>query len=171
MSKRPGFRYWREPLCVVAVVLYVANSVWWKPMTVDPRSFVHCYLGDILCLPVCVPVTLWLQRRVGLRSDDRCPTLPELLLHWLLWSACFEWLGPRIPLLAPGAVSDPWDVVAYGVGGLVAAVVWRPQRVDNLLGTVLGTVPTFAALAGRAAVAMAVAVFVLGAYRFGVVFR
>lgn len=167
MPKRSGFRYWREPLCVVAVVLYVANSVWWKPMTVDPGSFVHCYLGDILCLPVCVPVTLWLQRRVGLRSDDRCPTPHELLLHWLLWSACFEWLGPQLPLLAPGAVSDPWDAVAYGVGGLLAAVVWRPQPGESLL----GTGPSFAAMAGRTAVAMAVAVFVLSAYRFGVVFR
>lgn len=167
MSERSGFRYWREPLCVAAVALYVLNSVWWKPMTCDPTSFVHCYLGDVLCLPVCVPVTLWLQRRVGLRSDDRRPTPGELLLHWLLWTACFEWLGPQMPLLAPGAVSDPWDAVAYGIGGLVAAVVWRPQRGEKLS----GTVPSFADVAGRAAVAMAVAVFVLSAYRFGVVFR
>jgi hypothetical protein len=83
MSKRSGFRYGREPLCVVAVVLYVANSVWWKPMTVDLNSFVHCYLGDVLCLPVCLPVTLWLQRRVGLRSDDRCPSSP-----WLWQRSC-----------------------------------------------------------------------------------
>lgn len=167
MSERSVFRYWREPLCVAAVLFYVANSVWWKPMTSDPTSFVHCYLGDVLCLPVCVPVTLWLQRRAGLRSHDRRPTPRELLLHWLLWSACFEGLGPRMPLLAPGAVCDPWDAVAYGVGGLLAAVVWRPPHGDN----VSSPVPTLATVAGRAAVAMAVAVFVLSAYRFGVVFR
>lgn len=177
VSERSGFRYWREPLCLVAIVLYVANTVWWKPMTDDSTSFVHCYLGDVLCLPVCVPMTLWLQRRVGLRGDDRRPTARELLLHWLLWSACFEWLGPRMPLLAPGAVSDPWDAVAYAVGGLLAAVVWRPRRGEHLLGrpssggVLSGGMLSVPAIAGRAAVAMAVALFVLSAYRVGVMFR
>jgi hypothetical protein len=167
MPKRPGFRYWRDPLCVVAVLLYVANSVWWKPMTADPSSFVHCYLGDLLCLPVCVPVTLWLQRRVGLRRDDCRPTPGELLLHWLLWSACFEWIGPQMPLLAPGAVSDPWDAVAYGVGGLLAALIWRSQPSERLL----CPGPTAAAMVGRVGIAMIVALLVLSAYRFGIVFR
>lgn len=173
MSERSVFRYWREPLCVAAVLLYVANSVWWKPMTVDPTSFVHCYLGDVLCLPVCVPMTLWLQRCVGLRRHDRRPTPRELLLHWLLWSACFEGLGPRMPLLAPGAVCDPWDAVAYGVGGLLAAVVWRSPHGEIVAGPVPSQAPgpSLAIVAGRVAVAMAVAVFVLSAYRFGVVFR
>lgn len=166
MCDRSGFRYWREPLCVMAVVLYVANSVWWKPMTSDPTAFVHCYLGDVLCLPVCIPVTLWLQRKLCLRQHDRRPGLREIGLHWLLWTACFEWLGPRLPLLAPGAVSDPWDAVAYGAGGLLSAVVWRPEREPRP-----GATPSLSEVVGRAMVAALVAGFVLSAYRFGIVFR
>ena len=48
MSDRAGFQYWREPLFVVAAVLYLANSLWWKPMSVEPESFVRCYFGDVL---------------------------------------------------------------------------------------------------------------------------
>lgn len=167
MSDRRRFRYLGEPLFAVAVVLYVANSVWWKPCTVDRASFVHCYFGDVLCLPVCVPVALWLQRRLGLRLHDQLPSKRELVLHWLLWSACFEWLGPRIPMLAPGAVSDPWDAVAYGAGGLVAALIWRAPPEPHWS----GAMPTAGAVFGRAVVAVVVAVCVLSAYRFGAVFR
>lgn len=166
MSDRAGFRYWREPLCVVAVVLYVANSVWWKPMTSDPTSFVHCYLGDVLCLPVCIPVTLWLQRKLSLRLHDQRPSLREIALHWLLWTACFEWLGPLLPLLAPGAVSDPWDAVAYAVGGLLAALLWRPECQPRL-----GATASFRDVAARATVAALVAGVVLSAYRVAAVFR
>jgi len=166
MSDRGGFQYWREPLCVAAVILYVANSIWWKPMSSDPGSFVNCYFGDVLCLPVCIPITLWLQRRLSLRGHDRHPSLREIGGHWLLWTMCFEGLGPQLPQLAPGAVSDPWDAVAYALGGVVAAIAWRPDCAQNP-----GATPSLAEVAGRATVAALVAAFVLSAYRFGVVFR
>ena len=163
MAERSAFRYWREPLCVAAALLYVANNLWLKPLVSDPTAFVHCYLGDVLCLPVCVPVTLWLQRRCGLRSDDRQPTARELLLHWLLWSACFEWLGPRLPFLAPGAVSDPWDTVAYAAGGLLAACVWRPEPQERTAGWER-LESSIGKLLGRFALAILVATLVLSAY-------
>lgn len=166
MSEQGGFRYWREPLCVVAIVLYVANSVWWKPLSTDPASFVNCYFGDVLCMPVCIPVTLWLQRRLSLRQHDHGPSLREIAGHWLLWTMCFEYVGPLLPTLAPGAVSDPWDAVAYAFGGGVAAFVWRHGGQQNR-----GLSPSWAQVVGRATVAALVAGFVLSAYRFGVVFR
>lgn len=136
-------------------------------MTGDQTAFVHCYFGDLLCLPVCVPVTLWLQRRLGWRVDDRRPSGLELLLYWALWCGCFEWLGPMIPLLAPGAVADPWDVIAYGAGGLIGILVWRPAVHER------GPCPATSGrmVMGRLLVAIGVAAFVLSAYRFGVVFR
>ncbi|MFN3244848.1 MAG: hypothetical protein ACE37K_25325 [Planctomycetota bacterium] len=155
------FAYWREPLCLLSALLYACNRFWWKPCTDDPSSFVHCYLGDVLCLPVLLPVTLWLQRRCGLRGHDGAPTAAEWLGHWLLWSVCFEAVGPSLPLLAPGAVRDPWDAVAYGIGGAFAAFCWRlgPTGVGD--GGPLR-------VAGRFALAAAVATFVLSAYRVGV---
>ncbi|MCK5940480.1 MAG: hypothetical protein KAI24_00820 [Planctomycetes bacterium] len=169
MLVRRCFAYWREPLCVLAAALYVGNRLWLKPCTADPASFVHCYLGDVLCLPVLLPVTLWLQRSCGLRGHDGAPTAGEWLQHWLLWSMCFEWLGPSLPLLAPGAVRDPWDAVAYGAGGLVAGLVWR----DRCVGARRGAVRSPDGRSGwtqrlaRAALAVAVAAFVLSAYRLG----
>lgn len=168
MHDHDGFRYWREPLCLMAAALYVANSVWLKPMTPDPTAFVHCYLGDVLCLPVCIPATLWLQRTLGLRRHDLRPDVCEIGLHWILWTVCFEWLGPLLPTLAPGAVSDPWDAVAYAVGGLLAAVAWRERQAR---GRCPGVPPSALEVVGRATVAALVAGFVLSAYRFGVVFR
>lgn len=134
-----AFRYLREPLCVAAAVGYAANKLLLKPLVAVGREapdasagfgadFVRGYLGDTLCLPVCIPLTLWLLRLVGARAGDAAPTLREVVLLWAWWSCCFEWIGPRLTLLAPGAVSDPWDVLAYAVGGAVAALCWCHPR-------------------------------------------
>ena len=156
---------------MLAFGLYALNTLLIEPWTVDRASFVHCYLGDVLCLPGCLPVALWLQRRTGLRRHDGVPSLGELLLHWGVWSLCFEWLGPHLPLLAPGAVGDVWDVVAYAGGGAVAALWWgcplrtggqrpRVDGVDGAKGMVL-----------RIALAGGVALVVLAAYRAAAVFH
>lgn len=171
MQARGGFGYFCEPLFVAAGLLYAANTLWWKPATSDATSFVHCYLGDVLCMPVIVPVTLWLQQRLGLRPRELRPGRRELLLHWLLWSMCFEWLGPRLPVLAPGAVADPWDAVAYGAGGLLAAFAWGSRTGARVEEVVPGSVPSGGALLGRLAVAVGVALAVLLAYRVGAVVR
>lgn len=156
------FAYWREPLCLLAAALYACNSVWWKPCTADPASFVHCYLGDVLCLPVLLPVALWLQRGLGLRAHDGAPTAGEWLGHWALWSVCFEVLGPAAPSLAPGAVCDPWDVVAYGCGSVAAAWCWRAPL--GARGATSGAGAAFARRVAQSALAVAVSLGVLSAY-------
>ncbi|MEZ6038467.1 MAG: hypothetical protein R3F29_13370 [Planctomycetota bacterium] len=158
MSDRSGFRYWRDPLCVGAAVVYALNRYWWKPLLPGSASFVHGYLGDLLLLPVLVPIALGAQRRLGLRSHDGPPTIVELLLHWLLWSWCFEWLGPRLPALAPGAVADPWDLLAYAAGGAMAALWWRGGFCAR------GHFAGAGLVVRRATVALALSLPVLGAY-------
>ena len=160
------FTYWQEPLCLLAVLLYACNYFWWKPRVEDASSFVHCYLSDLLCLPVLLPVTLWLQRCLGLRGHDRAPSYGECAAHWCLWSCSFELLGPALPQLAPGAVGDPWDAVAYGVGGLMVAFAWRRREVAGCAEAPRSR--RLLGLAGRAAVALLVAACVLSAYRIGV---
>lgn len=154
------FAYWQEPLCLFAAAVYACNHLWWKPCTADLGAFVHCYLGDTLCLLVLLPVTLWLQRRLGLRAHDGAPTRWEWVFHWALWSVCFEWIGPSLPLLAPGAVRDPWDVVAYALGGAVGAAAWRD---DARPAAVMAR--SAAGRGWRLVVALLVAVAVLGAYQ------
>ncbi|HEB53210.1 MAG TPA: hypothetical protein ENI87_08155 [bacterium] len=164
MNGRTRFRYLREPLFVLAAAVYVGNVVW-KHFAPADATFARCYLGDTLCLPVCVPLLLWLQRRSGVRGHDLPPSRRELLGLWLLWTVCFEWLGPRLPLLAPGAVSDPWDALAYAAGGLFAGLAWC--RSDG------GSPPASSAgqRLGRWSWALAVALAVLSAYRIAAIFR
>lgn len=168
-APEPQFRYWREPLFRVALVVYLANTLVFKPVLAPRASFVNCYLGDCLCLPVCVPVTLWLQRRLGVRDHDRAPGLPELLLLWSWWSCWFEVIGPELMLLAPGAVRDPWDVCAYLVGGLLAHACWRRRGVERA--AVGARRHAAAVLVGRMLVATGVALLVLSAYRLAQLWR
>ena len=89
------------------------------------HAFWHGHAVDLLCLPVCVPWSLWLQQRCFGRSPGEPPTVREIVVHWLWLSLWFEGIGPLWPALAPGAVADLRDVLAYAIGGVVAAVVWR----------------------------------------------
>ena len=154
------FAYCREPLFALAALLYACNSAWWKPCAPDEAWFVRGYLGDVLCLPVLLPATLWLQRRLGLRAHDEPPSPWEWLGHWALWSVCFELVGPALPLLVPGAVRDPLDVVAYGIGAAAAAVWWGTSG-----GSLRARPADAKRWAARALVAAGVAGFVLSAYR------
>ncbi len=164
MAARP-FAYCREPLSLFALLLYACNGLWWKPCATADAWFVRGYLGDVLCLPVLLPATLSLQRRLGLRAHDGAPSAREWLGHWALWSFCFELAGPALPLLAPGAVRDPLDVVAYGAGGVVAACWWRARAGSRQATS--GPRRVFA----RACVAGAVAGFVLSAYGVRAIWR
>jgi hypothetical protein len=160
MSSAPRpFRDCREPLFVAAALLYAVNRLVLRPLVLDPQSFVHCHLADVCCVPVCLPLALVLQQRLGLRRVGEAPRLHEVIVHWLWWSFCFEWAGPRLPWLAPGCVADPLDVLAYGAGALVAALWWcRPAS--------RGPEAVAASVHwGPGLVATAVAACVLGAYR------
>lgn len=159
------FVYWQEPLCLIAVLLYACNHLWFKPRVADTSSFVHCYLSDCLCLPVLLPVTLWLQRRLGLRGHDHAPSYLECAAHWLVWTCCFELLGPAFPAFAPGAVADPWDAVAYGAGGWLVAWSWRRGTADACESA--PSARRMRGIAGSAVVAVAVSGLVLSAYQVG----
>lgn len=114
------FGYWRDPLCLLAVVLYALNRWLIAPHT--HTSFLHGYFDDFLLIPAALPFVLWLQHQLGLRPDDHYPTPGEILFHLGIWSLICEVLGPH---LFPHAVGDPLDVLAYTCGALVAWVGWK----------------------------------------------
>jgi hypothetical protein len=105
------------------------------------------------------------QHVAQVAAHDEAPSAREWLGHWALWSFCFELAGPALPLLAPGAVRDPLDVVAYGAGGVVAACWWRARAGSRQATS--GPRRVFA----RACVAGAVAGFVLSAYGVRAIWR
>ena len=115
-----SFGYLRDPLCVAACVLYALNR-WWLRDYVG-GAFLTGYFNDLLLIPAALPLVLWVQRRIGVRADDRPPQWGEIALHLRVWAFVAEAL---MPLLAAHATADWRDVVAYSAGALGAGCWWR----------------------------------------------
>ncbi len=115
------FRYALDPICLGACLLYGLNRWILKSYLASP--FLHGQFDDLLLIPAALPVVLGLQRFLGLRTHDEYPKAGEILLHLVLWSILFEVIGPH---LLP-VIGDPRDVIAYALGGAVAALAWSRQ--------------------------------------------
>jgi hypothetical protein len=114
------FGYLRDPLCLVSCVAYAVNRWLLKPRVHSP--FLHDHFNDLLLIPCALPVLLLMERWLKLRPHDLPPTPGEIALYLVVWSILFEVIGPHI---MRRAVGDPWDVVAYVVGGVLAGVWWH----------------------------------------------
>lgn len=118
------FGYLRDPVFLTALTGYALNRWLLKPLL--PSPFLHGHFADLLMMPAALPVVLWMQRSIGLRKNDLPPTWLEMSFHLVVWSLICEFIGPR--WLHHGT-ADVWDVVAYGVGGLLACLWWnRPAQ-------------------------------------------
>ncbi|MGP8201851.1 MAG: class I SAM-dependent methyltransferase [Limisphaerales bacterium] len=113
------FRYVFDPLCLLCCLLYAANRWLIKPHC--HIVFFHSWFNDTLLIPCALPPVLLLQRWLGLRTHDQPPTAGEVIAHVVGWSILFEVIGPHI-LPTTG---DPWDAVAYAVGGAISFCWWR----------------------------------------------
>jgi hypothetical protein len=114
-----SFRYALDPLCLAAGAAYAANR-WLLPATLK-GPFLRGHFADLLLIPAALPLVLWLQRRLGLRTHDQRPEAGEVLLHLVVWSVAAEGIGPRLFARATG---DTWDVAAYAAGAAAALVWW-----------------------------------------------
>ena len=115
-----AFGYLRDKLFLLACSLYALNRWGLKPRV--HSAFLHDHFNDVLLIPCALPVLLLLQRLLKLREHDLPPTPGEIALYLVVWSILFEVIGPRI---MPHAVGDPWDVVSYFAGGILAGVWWH----------------------------------------------
>ena len=122
------FRYWRDPLFLTAVIGYALNQWALKPWVTSP--FLKGQFNDLLLIPAALPVVLWCQRQIGVRTDDRAPTGREIALHLGVWSVVCEWVGP---VLLGRGTSDPWDIVVYTLGAIGASVWWNRCRLKEAL--------------------------------------
>lgn len=118
------FRYHLEPLCLAACALYAVNRWLVKPHV--PSEFLRGHFNDLLLIPCALPLVLWLQRRLGLRTHDAAPSFAEVAGHLAVWTLIAEWIGPH--WLHRG-VGDAWDVLAYALGAIVALLAWRMKPV------------------------------------------
>lgn len=114
------FRYLRDELFLTAGACYGLNRWLIKPLVLSP--FLHGQFNDLLLIPAGLPVILWIQRKVRLRTVDVVPTWSEILLHLFVWSVVCEFVGP---FWFHRGTSDPWDVAAYSAGSVVAGIWWN----------------------------------------------
>lgn len=123
------FQYFADPVCIAALAIYTASRFYLKPAHVG-GWLVHDYLNDFLCLPLFLPMILQVQRWLRIRRDDGYPRAWEIAQHWAIFSIMFEIVLPRFPATFH-TVADPWDVVAYLLGGLTAWGCWRIAAVAS----------------------------------------
>src|ERR1700677_4634036 len=90
------FRYFADPVCITCLVIYPINRFYLKPHHIG-GWFTHGYLNDVLCLPMFVPMILYIQRALGLRTHDGYPRLWELFQNWAIFSIVFQAILPRFP--------------------------------------------------------------------------
>ncbi len=113
------FRYALDPLCLAAGAAY-AFGRWWLRQRVG-HGFWHDQFTDLLLIPAALPLLLWVQRRLGLRTHDGRPGWGEIGLHLAVWSFAAELIAP---FLFHSAVGDWRDVLAYGAGAVLAGGWW-----------------------------------------------
>ena len=60
-----------------------------------------------------------------LRDPRTIPQGHEIVIAVIVWAVMFEYWLPQTTTFATLMVADPWDIICYAGGGLVAAVWWR----------------------------------------------
>ncbi len=121
MTRR--FAYLRDPLFLVCLIVYFGH----RALAAQDYStpWLRAYLNDVICLPFWVPMILWGQRVLRLRTHDGLPTPLELIVPLVVWSLAFEVFLPNLEGWRTIAFPDPGDIVSYAAGGLGAAIFWR----------------------------------------------
>ncbi len=113
------FRYARDSLFLIGCFAYALNRWVLKPRVAS--EFLHSHFNDLWLIPCALPLVLWIQRRLSLRTNDAPPTWSEIWFHVVIWSILFEGIGPYLAHVT----GDPLDVLAYIVGGLAAGLWWN----------------------------------------------
>jgi len=109
-------------VCLISCAFYAANR-WCLPATLK-GPFLRNHFDDLLLIPAALPLILWLQCGLRLRTTDAPPDWREVLMHLVVWSVAAEVVGPH---LFSHATGDILDVVAYTAGAVVATVIWSAK--------------------------------------------
>lgn len=96
---------------VAGALLYVGLRLGRHGLRQPLPSLVSSYLGDLLCMPLLLSLSLAAHRLLISRRG----TLP---ITWLVgaWACVSVWFEGLLPLWSARAVADPFDVVAYALG-------------------------------------------------------
>ena len=80
------------------------------------------YFGDVLAPMVIVPIGAFLQRVIYRRVNLSEFSVAEVLIYWMVMSAFFEVVAPRV---FSKMTSDPFDVIAYAIGSILLLLFSR----------------------------------------------
>ena len=108
-------------ICLASGLFYWFNCRWLRPAVPGwPGWFLTCYANDLfagLAISAWADLLLGLGRFPPIRSWRQ--TVPLLLACGLVWEVL-------APLWKTGAVLDPWDFLAYQIGGALWLLLSRP---------------------------------------------
>ena len=116
------FLYHRDKLFLLALLIYLVNTILLKPLVDEEATLIHWYLNDLLLIPCALPPVLLVYRSLGIRKNDLPPRPSEIVKLVLVWGIILELVGPN--LLGQGH-GDPLDVLAYAIGGVAAWSYWH----------------------------------------------
>jgi hypothetical protein len=129
------FAYLKDPLFLTCFAVYwvhrgAAACDWSTPL-------LRGYLNDVICAPFWVPILVWAIKKARLRRHDDPPNAVEIVIPVLIWTVLFEVVLPAQQTWNIPTVADPYDVLAYWLGALLAVFFWRwyyptpPTRSDT----------------------------------------
>ncbi len=124
------FGYLQDRLFGISLATYAFNRLVILPYSAGffyshlhwAWPFLHSHFDDLLLMPAALPVVLWFQRLLGLRKHECPPTWPEMLFHLAVWSVMCKVVGPFYFHIG---VADPWDILFFAAGGIVACLWWN----------------------------------------------
>lgn len=117
-------------LALVAAFVYFINR-WFLISTYNEIDFFHDHLGDVLALPVYLPLSLYAAMSLDLVKPSFKIKTVHVLISTLLFSVIFEGF---VPSLVESTTKDPMDGLAYLMGGvLVYLVDMVHHRRSNIL--------------------------------------
>jgi hypothetical protein len=117
-------------LALVAALLYFINS-WFLISRYNEINFLRDHLGDMLALPVYLPLTLYLAMRLDIVKSSFKFSAVHVLISTILFSLIFEGF---LPSFVESSTRDPMDGLAYLMGGVLVYLVDSiHERHRNLL--------------------------------------
>jgi hypothetical protein len=98
---------------------------------VGKTNFFGSYFNDLICIPFWLPIVLLVTKYIGFRGHDEPPDWLELGFYVLLWSIIFEYVCPVYGKYFNYPVADPWDIVCYAIGAVIAWFFWNFNITDK----------------------------------------
>ena len=116
-------------LAGISATVYALNRLLLVQMMPEV-GFLKKYLSDMLALPVYLPVSLYLARRLHLVPQEYKLHFTHIFAAVLIFGLIFEGI---VPVIDTTATRDTFDILAYFAGGLLVFIVGSPDRIKRIL--------------------------------------